>query len=98
MKSVGSFKVHITANMLDHETHFFAKQLTELLQKAGWDASGESLSMYDGLPKGLVFLVPHSMVDSLQLDILSKFLKAVGFVNYRILTDADVTTIVVNAV
>lgn len=98
MKSVGSITVHITANILDPETHFLAKQLTDLLQKAGWDASGESLSSYDGLPKGLVFLVPQSMRDSLPLDILSKFLKAVGFTNYRIFTDASETTIVINAV
>ncbi len=101
MKSVGSFKVHITSNVLDHRTQFLANQLTDLLQQAGWDASGDSASMYQGLPKGLVFLVPSSVRDSipLQLDILTKFLKAVGFTNYLMVNDqSSITTIVVNAV
>ena len=98
MKSVGPIKVHITANMLDTQTHFLANQLTDLLQRAEWDASGESLSMYRGLPKGIVFIVPESMHESLALDILAKFLKAVGFTNYRILSNKKSTTIVINAV
>jgi hypothetical protein len=99
MKKVRPIEVHITANMLDPQTHFLANQLTDLLQKAGWNASGESLSMYEDLPKGIVFIVPESMRESVALDILSKFLKAVGFTNYRIITNKKrSTTIVINAI
>lgn len=99
MKKVRPIEVHITANMLDPKTHFFANQLTDLLQKAGWNASGESLSMYEGLPKGIVFIVPEAMRESVALDILSKFLIAVGFTNYRIITnEKSSTTIVINGV
>lgn len=99
MKSVGPIKVHITGNMLDPQTHFLANQLPDLLQKAGWQATGESVSMYEGLPKGIVFIVPEAMRESLPLDILAKFLKAVGFTNYRKLdAKAMFPTIVINAV
>lgn len=96
MKSLPPLKVHVTASILNPETHFLANQLVDLLRRAGWDASGDSLSMYANLPKGLIFLAPEL---TLSLDILTKFLKAVGFTNYA---DFDGTrtslTIVVNGV
>lgn len=46
MRGLPPVKVHITSNMLDTQTQFLANQLTDLLQKAGWDASGESQTMY----------------------------------------------------
>lgn len=101
MKSVGSTKLHITSNMLDHRTEFLARQLTDLLKQAGWDVSGDSASLYTGLPEGLVFIVPEQMRQSipLPLDILSKYLKAFGFTNYLIPTpEASSVTIVINAV
>jgi hypothetical protein len=99
MKSLPPMKIHITANILDPQTQFLANQLADLLQTAGWNASGESLSLYPGLPKGIVFLVPESMRESLSLDIVAKFLKALGFTNYRVFNkDQNLVTIVINAV
>jgi hypothetical protein len=100
MKSVGSLKVHITSNVLDHRTEFLARQLTDLLKQAGWDSSGDSASLYPGLPEGLIFIVPEQVRQEipLPLDILTKYLKAFGFTNYLISKpDASLTTIVVNA-
>jgi hypothetical protein len=48
-----------------------------------------------------MFLVPSSVRDSipLQLDILSKFLKAGAFTNYLLVNDqSSITTIVIKAV
>lgn len=101
MKSVGSVNVHITSNVLDHRTDFLARQLTNLLKQAGWNVSGDSASLYTGLPEGVVFIVPEHMCQSipLPLDILTKYLKAFGFTNYLIPSPgATLTTIVVNAV
>ena len=80
MKSVPPMKGHITANLLNNETQFLAKQLARLLNQAGWEMSSDSLSMYSPhMPKGIVFMAPEL---TLSLDILAKFLKAVGFKNY----------------
>lgn len=99
MKRVRPIPVHVTGNMLDSQTHFLANQLPDLLQQAGWQATGESLSLYGpDMPKGIVFLVPESMRESVSLDILAKFLKALGFTNYQIITKDEMTTIVINRV
>lgn len=88
MRSVGPAKVHVTANMLDPQTQFLANQLTHLLQKAGWDASGESMSLYGpDTPQGIVFIGPKSLRESLWLNILTKCLKAYGFTNYLIINE-----------
>jgi hypothetical protein len=96
MQSLPPLKIHVTASMMDPETRFLANQLVELLGRAGWDVSGDSLSIYEGLPKGIVFLANEP---TLSLDILTKFLKAVGFTNYAHFDNSrDSVTIVVNGV
>lgn len=60
--------------------------------------------MYPNLPKGVIFIAPEL---TLSLDILTKFLKNVGFTNYAILNNPTASlvteltgplTIVVNGV
>lgn len=49
-------KALITSNLLNDETAFLARQLTQLLQNAGWDASGDTKEMYGpDMPKGIFF-------------------------------------------
>src|SRR5260370_662426 len=89
MRSLPPLKVHVTANILDPKTNFLADQLVELLRTAGWEVSGNSSSMYPDLPKGLVFIAPEL---TLSLDILTKFLKNVGFTNYARLDQTEMVT------
>lgn len=95
MKKVKPIEVKITANLLDPQTHFLANQLVDLLPKAGWKAYKDSLSVWYEMPKGIIFIVPELLRESVALDILSKLLKGLGFTNYRILTNKSSTPIIV---
>jgi len=99
MRALPPVKVHITSNLLDVQTQFLAKQLTDLLQKAGWEASGESQTMYGpDMPKGIVYIVPQPG-DSASIDAIAVFLKKLGFSNYKLVDErAHMVTIAVNGV
>jgi hypothetical protein len=99
MRALRPVKVHITSNMLDHKTQFLADQLADLLQKAGWDASGESQSLYGPeMPKGIVYIAPQG-ADSTSIDVLAGFLAKLGFPYYKFLDpNARMFTIVINGV
>lgn len=85
MRLLPPVKVHITSNLLDAQTQFLAKQLTDLLQKAGWDASGESQTMYGSqMPKGIVYIMPQAEA-SISIDAIAQFLKNLGFLNYKVI-------------
>ena len=98
MRSVPPIEVHITSNMLDVQTQFLANQLTDLLQKAGWQASGDSQSLYGPeVPKGIVFFVPPVAANSSSLEKLARFLRRLGFVNYMIISEQErLATVFVN--
>jgi len=101
MRAVGPFETVITASILDSETDFLARQLTELLTEAGWTVHGDSLSGYGTeVPKAIVFIVPQAIYGTrrLPLDTLAHFLKRCGFKIQLALTDIDdrLPTILVN--
>jgi len=102
MRRVQPVEVDITANMLDGQTQFLANQLTDLLQRAGWKATGPSLSVYGpDMPKGIVYILPKSIgsPDSTSIDALAAFLARLGFLNYKLIdAPQSITTIFINRV